>query len=110
MVSYVTNPLTGRKIKRGGSTASIPAVAFRLRTKRTFQGTKRTGTGSFPLAVGSMRQVWNGTAHHTSGGETRSAIGQKRDGSLYFKSRRAAALRNPSFMAASRMFRAPRFV
>jgi hypothetical protein len=99
------NPLTGRCIKRNGDTARIPAVRYRLQTGRTFGGTKATGTRGFPLAVGSVRQVWNGTAHHTPGGKTRGSIMQKPSGELVFRSRRRAALANPAFLAA----RAPPF-
>lgn len=94
------NPLTGRCIKVSGDTAKIPAVRYRLETGRTFGGNKRTGTRGFPLAVGSVRQVWNGTAHHTPGGLTRRAIMQKPSGELVFRSRRRAALANPEFMAS----------
>jgi hypothetical protein len=98
MSSRIRNPLTGRMIKRSGRTAQVPAVSARL-DGHTARGTARTGSHGKDLAVGSKLQVWNGTAHHTSGGVTRAGLFQDQYGRLRFKSRSAAAKRNPEFMA-----------
>lgn len=99
---YVINPITKRRIRGDGETARVPAVAARLRG-RTFEGNRRSGTGGHPLAAGSKLQVWNGTAHHTLGGVTKAGLMRKvgRDGSarIVFRSRSAAAKRNPVLMA-----------
>lgn len=96
-MSTVVNPLTGRRIKASGATAQIPAVRSRLVMRRTARGTSRTGTKGFPLAVGSKVQVWNGTAHHTSGGVTRTGLVMV-DGRIRFRAKREAAKRNPVLM------------
>lgn len=93
-MSTVVNPLTGRRIRANGATAKIPAVRSRLVMRRTARGTSLTGTKGFPLAVGSKVQVWNGTAHHTSGGVTRSGLIMV-DGRIRFRSKSLAAKRNP---------------
>lgn len=98
MSSRIRNPLTGRMIKRSGRTAHVPAVSARL-DGHTARGTARTGSHGKDLAVGSKLQVWNGTAHHTSGGITRAGLFQDKYGRLRFKSRSVAAKRNPEFMA-----------
>ena len=89
-MSTVVNPLTGRRIRANGATARIPAVRSRLQTRRTARGTSLTGTKGFPLAVGSKVQVWNGTAHHTSGGVTRSGLIMVGD-RIRFRAKSAAA-------------------
>lgn len=94
----VTNPITKRRIKRSGDTAQIPAVRARLRGD-TFSGSRRSGTQGYPVAAGSKRQVWNGTAHHTLGGVTRDGLFKDKNGRIRFRSRSAAAKRNPVLMA-----------
>lgn len=101
-MAYVINPLTKRRIRSDGPTVRIPAVAARLEGK-TFQGSKRSGTMGFPVAVGSKRQVWHGTAHHTSGGVTKDGLMRRVDKwgnpHIVFRSRHEAAKRNPTLMA-----------
>jgi hypothetical protein len=54
--------------------------------------------------VGSKAQVFRGTAYQTSGGVTRSGI-VYHDGKYKFKSRIAAAKRNPALMERARAIR-----
>lgn len=95
-MATVINPLTGRRIRADGPTAKNPTVRARLRGQ-TARGTKRTGTKGFELAVGSKLQVWNGTAHHTSGGVTKAGLILK-DGRIRFRRKSEAAKRNPVLM------------
>jgi hypothetical protein len=104
-MSTVVNPLTGRRIKRSGRTAKIPAVSARLQGT-TVRPTKRTGCGGFELCHGSKQQVWNGTAMKTVGGVTRSGLFQDKNGRIRFASRSKAAKRNPDFMARAALVKA----
>ena len=94
---YMRNPISHRCIRRNGETASIPVVRARL-SGRTFSGNKSTEYRGFPMATGSKRQVMNRTAHHSLGGQTRSAYVVNPSGRTVLRSRRKAALTNRAFM------------
>lgn len=104
-MSGIINPITKRRIRASGATAALPAVKARLKG-HTFSGSRRSGTKGFPVAAGSKLQVYNGTAHHTLGGVKRDGLFKDKNGRIRFKSRSAAAKRNPVLMARAQALKA----
>ncbi len=63
----------------------------------------------YDLVIGSRRQVYNGTAHHTSGGLTKNKLIMTKNGRIVSKSKHFSAffqrcdnVRNFAFIAGGR--------
>lgn len=50
-------------------------------------------SGEFKVTVGSKREVWNGTAKHTSGGLYKKDLMKTKDGRIVSKKKHAAGLK-----------------
>ena len=87
-----------RKSYKKGSRKSYKKVS------RKSSKARRSGSrGSYAQAVGTKRQVWNGTAHHTTGGVTAAGLIMKTDrtGARSLKYRKMSAKAKQRFNSPS---------
>ena len=70
-----------------GSRKSYKKKSYKKGSRKSYKNVSRKSSkarrsgsrGSYAQAVGTKRQVWNGTAHHTSGGVTAAGLIMKTD-------------------------------